>query len=175
MKDLRQKLLVTSVLAGLAMGALALRGCGSEPNQTAAATTDDTSPSAKPRDLLNRLWFDKLPEKRTDEVSIALFFSGGIGLFDTGSAYRSTFELFEFERKAADLDFVLLHDNKRANVKYTVTACEDKPPFDLCLVLEGNPRGPKKLYGFAYDDDEAAKVPWSRELRDAARAHAKMR
>jgi len=167
MKDVRQKLVVTAVLAGVVLGALALRGTSEVPASYTA--------EAAPRDLLNRLWFDKLPEKRSDEITIAIFFGGGIGLFDTGSAYRATFELFEFERKATELDFLLLHDKKRATVKYTVKACDENPPFDLCLTLEGNPRGPKKLYGFAYDDDEATKVPWSRELREAAKAHVKAR
>lgn len=136
----------------------------------ATKRTERAEPAAKPRDLLGRLWFDRLPQKRTDEVTVALFFGGGIGLFESGSSYRFTFELFEFERRAADLDLVLLHDKKRAEVKYTVKDCDEKPPFDLCLELEGSPRGPKKLYGFAYDDDEAASIPWARDLREAGRA-----
>ena len=171
--DTRSKLLVVTLLAvGVLVGL-----CLAKPkDRTQAQPIDKSAESlAAPRDLLNRIWFDKLPEKRSDEVTIALFFGGGIGVFDTGSAYRASFEMFEFERKATELDFVLLHDKKRATVKYTVSDCDDKPPFDLCLVLDGNPRGPKKLYGFAYDDDEAAKVPWSRDLREAARARVRTR
>jgi hypothetical protein len=171
--DTRSKLLVVTLLACGGLGGL----CLAKPkDHTQPQLLDKSAESlAAPRDLLNRIWFDKLPEKRSDEVTIALFFGGGIGVFDTGSAYRASFEMFEFERKATELDFVLLHDKKRATVKYTVSDCDDKPPFDLCLVLEGNPRGPKKLYGFAYDDDEAAKVPWSRDLREAARARVRTR
>lgn len=169
--DFRQKLVVTSVLVAAVAGALAVRGA----SQPAAAPPprDEATVEAAPRDLLNRLWFDKLPEKRTDEITIALFFGGGIGLFESGSAYRSSFEVFEFERKATELDLVLLHDKKRAQVKYTVRACDDTPPFDLCLELEGSPRGPKKLYGFAYGEDEAAKVPWSRDIKAGALARSK--
>jgi len=170
--DTRSKLLVVTLLACGAFGGL----CLAKPKGMQPVPVDESAESrAVPRDLLNRIWFDKLPEKRSDEVTIALFFGGGIGVFDTGSAYRASFEMFEFERKATELDFVLLHDKKRATVKYTVSDCDDKPPFDLCLVLEGNPRGPKKLYGFAYDEDEAAKVPWSRDLREAARARVRTR
>lgn len=166
------KLAVLAVLAASATAFVAFRS----PNAAKASHVDvepraeRPEPAAKPRDLLGRLWFDRLPEKRTDEVTVALFFSGGIGLFESGSSYRFTFELFEFERRAADLDLVLLHDKKRAQVKYTVKDCDEKPPFDLCLELEGAPRGPKKLYGFAYDDDEAASIPWARDLREAGRA-----
>jgi hypothetical protein len=171
--DTRSKLLVVTLLAGGVLGGL----CLAKPKgpQAVPVETASSDGRAAPRDLLNRIWFDKLPEKRSDEVTIAIFFGGGIGVFDTGSAYRASFEMFEFERKANELDFLLLHDKKRASVKYTVSDCDDKPPFDLCLVLDGNPRGPKKLYGFAYDDDEAAKVPWSRDLREAARARVRTR
>lgn len=180
--DARSKFLVVTLLAGTVLTALLLAQPRVDAIRDGERARDNpntarTSAEAKvaPRDLLNRIWFDKLPEKRSDEVTIALFFGGGVGVFDTGSAYRATFEMFEFERKATELDLLLLHDKKRAAVKYTVSACDEKPPFDLCLVFEGNPRGPKKLYGFAYDDDEAAKVPWSRDLREAARAHVRAR
>lgn len=168
--SLRAKLTVLAVLAASATAFVALRNPTPKTEPVAMRGTEHAEPSAKPRDLLGRLWFDRLPQKRTDEVTVALFFSGGIGLFESGSSYRFTFELFEFERRAADLDLVLLHDKKRAEVKYTVKDCDEKPPFDLCLELDGAPRGPKKLYGFAYDDDEAASIPWARDLREAGRA-----
>lgn len=168
--SLRAKLTVLAVLAASATAFVALRSPTPVKAPVATQGTEHAEPSAKPRDLLGRLWFDRLPQKRTDEVTVALFFSGGIGLFESGSSYRFTFELFEFERRAADLDLVLLHDKKRAEVKYTVKDCDEKPPFDLCLELDGAPRGPKKLYGFAYDDDEAASIPWARDLREAGRA-----
>ena len=171
--SLRAKLTVLAVLAASATAFVALRNPAREKASEATKPIDRSEPAAKPRDLLGRLWFDRLPQKRTDEVTVALFFSGGIGLFESGSSYRFTFELFEFERRAADLDLVLLHDKKRAEVKYTVKDCDEKPPFDLCLELEGSPRGPKKLYGFAYDDDEAASIPWARDLREAGRAMAR--
>jgi hypothetical protein len=171
--DTRSKLLVVTLLACGVFGGLHL--AKSEGRSEPVPVDESAESHAAPRDLLNRIWFDKLPEKRSDEVTIALFFGGGIGVFDTGSAYRASFEMFEFERKATELDFLLLHDKKRATVKYTVSDCDDKPPFDLCLVLDGNPRGPKKLYGFAYDEDEAAKVPWSRDLREVARARVRTR
>ncbi len=172
MAHTRNKLVVVGVLAALVGLGLGLRGRRDTPldppgPESAAATS--------PRDLLNRIWFDRLPEKRSDEVTIGIFLGGGIGLFDTGSAYRAAFELFEFERKSTELDLVFLHDKKRAAVKYTVTACDDRPPFDLCLTLEGAPRGPKRLYGFSHDDEESAKVPWARDLREVARARARAR
>jgi hypothetical protein len=168
----RSKLVVVSALAlGVGLG-LAARGPLSAPSGDPRVVP---TARAAPRDLLNRVWFDRLPERRTDDVTIGIFLGGGVGLFDTGSAYRASFELFEFERRSADLDLVFLHDKKRGTVTYKVSACDEKPPFDLCLTLEGAPRGPKRLYGFSDDDDEAAKVPWSRDLRESARARARVR
>lgn len=172
MSDHRTKLAVVAALA-LSAGAVLSRCSPAPPSPSRADVA--TEAAAAPRDLLNRLWFDKLPEKRTDEVTIGLFFGGGIGLFESGSAYKSSFEIFEFERKATELDLTFLHDKKRSSVTYVVRACDERPPFDLCLTLEGNARGPKKLYGFAYDDDEAARVPWSRDLRASAKARAALR
>ncbi len=168
----RAKLLVVSALA-LGVG-LGLAARGPRP-ATSPVPSEVTTPHATPRDLLNRVWFDRLPERRTDDVTIGIFLGGGVGLFDTGSAYRASYEMFEFERRSADLDLVFLHDKKRGTVTYKVAACDDKPPFDVCLTLEGAPRGPKRLYGFSDDEDEAAKVPWSRELRESARARARVR
>jgi len=148
MSDHRTKLAVVAALA-LSAGAVLSRCSPAPPSPSRADVA--TEAAAAPRDLLNRLWFDKLPEKRTDEVTIGLFFGGGIGLFESGSAYKSSFEIFEFERKATELDLTFLHDKKRSSVTYVVRACDERPPFDLCLTLEGNARGPKKLYGFAYD------------------------
>jgi hypothetical protein len=97
--DTRSKLLVVTVLACGVLGGL----CLAKPKDHSQPQLDKSAESlAAPRDLLNRIWFDKLPEKRSDEVTIALFFGGGIGVFDTGSAYRASFEMFEFERKATE-------------------------------------------------------------------------
>jgi hypothetical protein len=145
-----------------------------------SALSSPASPTASPageaadnpRLILGRVWFDQYPEKRTDDIQIWIFLGGGIGIWEKGSVYRASNDIFEFERQGDKIDMTFLHDKKRAQTKFTVHACDDKPPFDLCLDLADSPRGPKRWYGFDYGDDEAAHVPWSRAVRQAAEARA---
>jgi hypothetical protein len=127
-----------------------------------------------PRLVLGRIWFDRLPKSRTEDVTVGIWFGGGIGLYDTGSAWRSTIDIFEFERRGDALDMTFLHDKKKSSVKFKITRCDEKPPFDLCLDLDNPPRGPKRLYGFSREDEGASKVPWSRDLFRAHQTRANM-
>jgi hypothetical protein len=68
-----------------------------------------------------------------------------------------------------------LQDEKRASTRFTVKACDDEPPFDLCLDLADSPRGPKRYYGFGDVDDKQRAIPWSKGALDAARARATAR
>jgi hypothetical protein len=127
---------------------------------------------ADPRILLGRVWFDKLPSSRSDEVVVGIWLGGGIGLYDTGSTWRSTIDIFDFERRGSKLDMTFLHDKKKKTVSFEVTKRDDKPPFDLCLTFDDPPRGPKRLYGFGDGGDEASRVPWSKDLVRSAEARA---
>jgi hypothetical protein len=120
---------------------------------------------AAPRAILSRAWFDSYPEKATDTFTLAFYFSSGIGVYRTGSLYKVSSELFEFERRGKALDLVMLQDKKAATITFEVKACDDKPPFDLCLTLSQPVRGPKTLYGFAYEEDEAANLPWIQAVK----------
>ncbi len=65
-----------------------------------------------------------------------------------------------------------LHDKKSASTEFEITSCDDKPPFDVCVTFDDAPRGPKTLYGFAYDDETDRAIPWSRDIRDAEKSRA---
>ncbi len=65
-----------------------------------------------------------------------------------------------------------LHDKKATTTKFSVKACDDKPPFNLCVTLDDAPRGPKTLYGFAYDDEMDRAIPWSRDIMQAEKSRA---
>jgi len=125
-----------------------------------------------PKQILGRVWFDHLPKNRSDDVTIAVFFGGGIGLYDKGSAWRSTIDIFDFERRKDVLDMTFLHDKKTASTKFEIKSCDDKPPFDVCVTFDDAPRGPKTLYGFAYDDEMERAVPWSRDILAAEKQRA---
>jgi hypothetical protein len=153
-------LLALAITAGLVSGALL---GGSE------------EPAGSPRMILGRVWFDKYPEKRADEIQILIFLGGGIGLYERGSGYRAAFDIFEFERQGDRVLLTFLHDKKRAETKFTVQACDERPPFNLCLDLADSPRGPKRYYGFGDEDDMAREIPWSRGMLRAAESRAGVR
>jgi hypothetical protein len=131
-----------------------------------------TEPLGNPRAVLGRVWFDRYPEKLTDEAQIWIWFGGGIGVHDTGSFWRQTTDVFEFERQGDKLSMVYLQDKKTAETRVSITACDEKPPFDLCLDLTSPLGGQKRYYGFGDADDMAARIPWSKSVLRAAEARA---
>ncbi len=147
------------------------RACGH--HEETAVTEDGVEADARdPKQILGRVWFDRLPKNRSDDVTIAIWFGGGIGLYDKGSTWRSTIDVFEFERRKDVLDITFLHDKKSSSTSFTIEKCDDVPPFDLCLKLADPPRGPKVLRGFMRRDEMDAAIPWSRDLESAAKSKA---
>jgi hypothetical protein len=139
---------------------------------TAASALRGDDASKNPRLILGRVWFDRYPEKRTDSTQVLIFLAGGIGLHESGSVYRSSFDLFEFERQGDKVSLAFLQDRKTAETRFTVTPCDERPPFDLCLDFTDSPRGPKRYYGFGDEDEMARKIPWGRPLLRAAEGRA---
>lgn len=157
-------ILALTLLVGAGARAL-LSGSSGEVEQDAG----------NPRAILGRVWFDRYPEKRIEDIQIFIFLGGGIGIYEKGSAFRSSFDIFEFERQGDKVAMTFLHDKKAAETKFTVSACDDKPPFDLCLDLQDSPRGPKRYYGFGDEEDMARTVPWGRAVLKAAESRAAAR
>lgn len=146
-----------ALLAGI--GILVLR-------PSAEATARD------PREVLGRVWFDRYPKTRSEEIKLWIFLPGGLGIYETGSVWRATTDVFDFERQGSSLDLTFLHDKKKAKTAFEIERCDEAPPFDLCLTLKDPPNGPKRYYGFSYDDDMDAKVPWGRGMLKAAQSRA---
>ena len=127
---------------------------------------------ANPRLLLNRVWFDRLPEKATDDVDLWIFLAGGVALHEKGSSYRASFELLEFERRGATLDGRHLHDKKPFRTDFQVRGCDDHEPFTLCLTLATVGGKKVELYGFGDEEDLARHAPSAKGAMAAARARA---
>jgi hypothetical protein len=137
-----------------------------------ARALDDLEVAAprSPRAILNRVWFDKYPEKSRDEVRIWIFLAGGIGITERGSVWKSSYEIFELERADDKLSVTWLQDRKRAETRFAVESCDDTPPFDLCLTLTNPLRGSvKRYYGFGDSEDLKEHVPWAAGSLAAAR------
>jgi hypothetical protein len=127
---------------------------------------------ADPRAVLGRVWFDRYPEKSTDEVQVWIWLGGGIGIHETGSFWRTAYDVFEFERQGDKLSMVYLQDKKPVETRFKIAPCDEKPPFDLCLDLTTALGARTRYYGFGDADDMAARIPWSKTLLHAAETRA---
>lgn len=127
---------------------------------------------ARPHLILDRVWFDRYPDDARSDVNLWVWFSSGIGIHQRGSAYRATFDIFDFSRDRRALDMTFLQDDERAQTDFTIERC-DHAPFDLCLTLERPARGPHRYYGFSGHDHAAREPAWTRDLAARARATAR--
>ena len=125
------------------------------------------------RGILNRVWFDHYPQSTRDDLSMGIWLAGGIGIFEQGSVWRTSYEIFEFERNGNDLTTRLLQDGAESRTRFVVESCDDQPPFDLCLILERPTRGPARYYSFGDGDDMSAHLPWADSVLGSARARAR--
>ncbi len=142
----RTVLLVVLGLAGLGVWRLAAT--------PSAAPTDD------PQLLLDRPWFDSKPVKYTDYVN-AFYASkyGQTSVFQRASAYDFRFELATFRRDGGKLALTFPQTGKTAEVAFTISACKDLPPFDLCLDLSDNPwGGPKRYHASREQEDDSSEL-----------------
>lgn len=144
------------------VGVLAFLGGRALKSDDGANDVDAMAPK-DPRMILSRVWFDRKPGGPSDEREIWIFLAGGLGIHEKGSWWRVTMDIFDFERQGNKVTLTWLHDKKKAETRFDVETCDDTPPFNLCLTLQNPPRGPKKLYGFRYDDDMDRAVPWAKD------------
>jgi hypothetical protein len=153
MSTSRTKLVVLAVAAAATLGALRLaRHVGSGGAAEDHATTADES------QLDGRVWVEARPDKLTDYVHSAFFFSrANFGVFERASAYDLRMEFCDLSKKDGKLKLFFPQTKKSAETTFTVKDCSDKAPFDLCLDIADNPwGGPKRYYGFAREEDERA-------------------
>jgi hypothetical protein len=121
--------------------------------------------------LVDRVWLDGKPQKYTDYIQ-AFFASSQspISAFQRSSSYDFHFEIAHFRRDKDKLALTFPQTERQASVTFSIRACKDLPPFDLCLDLSDNPwGGPKRYYGMREQDDESRELgPVARRLRAGA-------
>ena len=119
--------------------------------------------------LVDRVWVDSKPEKYTDFVHAALFIDyAPMGVFQKASAYRAELELFEYKRSGNKVKLRFPQTDKSRGFSYEISACDDLPPFDLCLRLSKNPwGGPRRYYGLRDPDQESSLLGAVRDRLDA--------
>jgi hypothetical protein len=165
----KQKLLAVLVLGAVGAGAVGLlHGRGS-----AKPAAGQTSAAKDPRQVLGRPWFDRFPTSPRDAIDLWWFSSAGIGVHERGSVWRGAVDFFDFERQSSRLHIQFLQDKQEQKVSFEVVACDDKPPFDVCLEVKESLRGRTRFYSFAYDDEMDAHLPWARQWRVSAEARSR--
>lgn len=121
--------------------------------------------------ITDRAWFDSKPEKYTDYVQ-AFYASryAQTAVFQKASAYDYHVELAQFRRDARKLSLTFPQNGKSAEVTFSVSACKDLPPFDLCLDLDANPwGGPKRYHAMREQEEDGSRLDHaSRALRQQA-------
>ncbi len=118
------------------------------------------APADDPQLVLDRPWFDSKPVKYTDYVH-AFYASkyGQTSVFQRASAYDFRFELATFRRDGNKLALTFPQTGKTADVSFTISACKDLPPFDLCLDLSDNPwGGPKRYHASREQEDDSSEL-----------------
>ena len=121
-----------------------------------------------PRAALNRLWFDHLPTSAKDNVDNWLFLSGGLGVRISPAPGTDVHRDVRFRARGQPARARRLQDQKPLRFTFEVKACDDQPPFDLCLVPSEPIRGKAKLYGFGDEEGAAERFEWVRDRRAAA-------
>lgn len=155
-------------LSALGLAGVIAMGASARCRARCAANIEDLPGRA----ILGRAWFDELPSSRTSNTKLFIWFGGGIGIYEEGSSFKFTVELFEFERTGNKIDMTFFQDKARVETRFRVEPCDEKPPFDACLRLDASPRGPATFYGFLDDGDLADHVPWAPAHKAAAERFA---
>jgi len=153
MSSSRTKLVVVALAALATVGALRLAR-----HRTDGAARDDRARAADESQLDGRVWVEGRPDRVTDYVHSAFFFSrANFGVFERASAYDMRLEFCDLTKKDGKLKLFFPQTKKSAEISFTVKECSEKAPFDLCLDLGENPwGGPKRYYGFTREEDERA-------------------
>lgn len=171
----RRPLALVSLVVALGLGAGAAATRCALHTDADADTDTNADVQGNPRMILGRGWFDSYPQKRTDNLKLFVFFGGGFGLYEEGSAWRVALDFFEFERSGDKLWIKFLHDGKVSESKFTISQCDEKPPFDLCLDIPDTPRGPKRFYSFGDEEEFARNIPWGPQVLRSAEERARIR
>lgn len=133
-----QRLVLSVALAGLALGA-----CGKSSSSSQRVRPEDASQL-----LIDRNWIDVMPKQHDDRLHVYRFVpSMGGGVFQDRTVFKGTFELFSFRATGDEIAFKFPETRQQVTSAYHIETVDGPKPFDLKLVIDGDPRGPKTYYG----------------------------
>jgi len=125
------------ILGAVIVGAWAIaRWTGAEKS------ADVSDPSL----ILNRLWVDRLPVKPKDTANVfATITRQKLGVFQSVSQYKGSYELFHFTASGGELRVVYPQTDQQETVKARAWKCKEED-MDFCLELTGASRGVKRYH-----------------------------
>jgi hypothetical protein len=123
---------------------LVITACRAEPAPRAEAVSGREAA----RLLVDRNWLDVWPEHKDDRLHVYRFTPGmGGGVYQDRTVFRGEFELFTFAVREDLLEIELPHTEQRVRTRFRIERIDGPPPFDLRLVLDHSPRGPRIYHG----------------------------
>jgi len=126
----------------LILGAVIL-GAWAIAHWTGGAKSADVS---DPSLIVNRLWVDRLPVKPKDTANVfAAITRQKLGVFQSVSQYKGSYELFHFTAAGGDLRVVYPQTDQQETIKARAWKCREED-MDFCLELTGASRGVKRYH-----------------------------
>lgn len=97
--------------------------------------------------LVDRLWIDHLPYYPDEKIDVLFLDSDSqIGVFQNMSVYEGDYSLFAWRNRHVDrFDLTMLQQRRDHQVTYRVSD-RDCGEFEMCLIVEGVPRGSNTYY-----------------------------
>ena len=125
---MKKPLVIVGVLAVAALALKLWSGAASEPSL-----------------VFNRIWLDHLPRSEKDTVNVfaALTRRESLGLFQTATRWRGSYELFRHESIGGELRIVFPQTGEKETVRARAWNCKERE-MDYCLELTGSSRGVRR-------------------------------
>ena len=96
--------------------------------------------------LKDRLWVDHIPRNDRDTINVfAVLAEEPVGLFQTASMWRGSYEIFQHESSGEELRLVFPQTGDKERVRAHPQRCQVEG-MDYCLEISGSSRGVKRYF-----------------------------
>lgn len=110
---------------------------------------DDASVHDGKNHVVNRAWIDKIPETMRDKIDVFIAHDDPqYGAFQHTSAFEGDYSVFQWKRAKSGngkYAITMLQSGRQHQLRARVTRKNCKQ-FDMCMDLQGTPRGATRYY-----------------------------
>ena len=94
--------------------------------------------------VFDRIWIDQLPSTPKDTGNaFAAVTKQPLGVFQSASQYKGSFEIFSYKAKGDELQVVYPQTDEKEKIKVRAWKCKERD-MDYCLEVSGATRGVKR-------------------------------